>query len=107
MHGVQLSWVPVWARLGGSQEPLLVCEVPGLGQSIGTEQQPSPMRWLPLTLSAPPAPAASAPASLLPAAWRSFTLLMSKGYLQAVETLRNRLMASEWELGLRPIALQV
>jgi hypothetical protein len=32
---------------------------------------------------------------------------MSKGYLQAVETLRNRLMASEWELGLRPIALQV
>ena len=37
----------------------------------------------------------------------SFTLLMSKGYLQAVETLRNRLMASEWELGLRPIALQV
>ena len=40
-------------------------------------------------------------------ACRSFTLLMSKGYLQAVETLRNRLMASEWELGLRPIALQV
>ncbi|PRW58310.1 hypothetical protein C2E21_3288 [Chlorella sorokiniana] len=37
----------------------------------------------------------------------SFTLLMSKGYLRAVEALRNRLMASEWELGLRPIALQM
>ena len=36
----------------------------------------------------------------------SFTLLMSKGYIRTVESLRNRLMASEWELGLRPIALQ-
>lgn len=32
---------------------------------------------------------------------------MSKGYLRTVEAMRNRLMASEWELGLRPIALQL
>lgn len=30
-----------------------------------------------------------------------------QGYLRAMEALRNRLMASEWELGLRPIALQM
>ncbi|KAL4426159.1 hypothetical protein ABPG77_007441 [Micractinium sp. CCAP 211/92] len=36
----------------------------------------------------------------------SFTLLISKGYLRTVETMRTRLMASEWELGQRPIALQ-
>lgn len=35
----------------------------------------------------------------------SFTLLMSKGYLQAVDQMRNRLLASEWELGQRPVAL--
>jgi hypothetical protein len=34
----------------------------------------------------------------------SFTLLMSKGYLQTVEQLRDALMATEWELGLRPVA---
>jgi len=33
----------------------------------------------------------------------SFTLLMSKGYLQAVEQLRNRLMATEWELTSKPM----
>lgn len=33
--------------------------------------------------------------------------LVSQGYLRAVEALRDRLMASEWELGLRPIALQL
>lgn len=37
----------------------------------------------------------------------SFTLLMSKGYMRTVESLRNRLMAGEWELGARPIALQL
>ena len=37
----------------------------------------------------------------------SFTLLMSKGYLQTVEQLRDTLMASEWELGLRPMAMQM
>jgi len=37
----------------------------------------------------------------------SFTLLLSKGYLRTVESLRCRLMASEWELGQRPIALQL
>lgn len=36
----------------------------------------------------------------------SFTLLISKGYLRTVEAMRSRLMASEWELGQRPIALQ-
>ncbi len=38
---------------------------------------------------------------------QSFTLALSKTYLRTVESLRNRLMVSEWELGLRPIALQV
>ena len=37
----------------------------------------------------------------------SFTLLMSKGYLQTVEQLRDALLSTEWELGLRPIALQM
>jgi hypothetical protein len=37
----------------------------------------------------------------------SFTLLMSKGYLQTVEQLRDALLSTEWEIGLRPIALQM
>ena len=37
----------------------------------------------------------------------SFTLLMSKGYLQTVEQLRDKLLSTEWEIGLRPIALQM
>jgi hypothetical protein len=37
----------------------------------------------------------------------SFTLLMSKGYLQAVEQLRNRLMATEWDLTGKPMAMQL
>lgn len=30
-----------------------------------------------------------------------------QGYMRTVETLRDRLLATEWELGLRPIALQL
>ena len=37
----------------------------------------------------------------------SFTLLMSKGYVQTVEQLRDKLLATEWEIGLRPIAMQM
>lgn len=37
----------------------------------------------------------------------SFTLALSKGYLRTTDTLRNKLMVSEWELGRRPIALQM
>ena len=37
----------------------------------------------------------------------SFTILMSKGYLQTVDQLRDKLMATEWELGLKPIAMQL
>lgn len=37
----------------------------------------------------------------------SFTLALSKGYLRTTDTLRNKLMVSEWELGRRPIALQI
>lgn len=37
----------------------------------------------------------------------SFTLLMSKGYLQTVDQLRDKLLTTEWEIGLRPIALQL
>lgn len=51
-----------------------------------------------------PTPSQHAPPPLRCA---SFTLLLSKGYLRTVETVRNRLMVSEWELGLRPIALQL
>lgn len=50
-----------------------------------------------------PAPVPCPPPSTHP----SFTLLLSKGYLRTVETVRNRLMVSEWELGQRPIALQL
>jgi hypothetical protein len=32
---------------------------------------------------------------------------MTKGYLQTVEQLRDSLLASEWEIGLRPLALQM
>lgn len=35
----------------------------------------------------------------------SFTMAMSRGYLQTVDQLRDSLMASEWELGARPMAL--
>jgi len=78
----------------------------------------------------PQRPAASAhhllgPSGSLPADWALTTLAClpahpsaiptmlsnnapaSQGYLRAVEALRQRLMASEWELGLRPIALQL
>lgn len=37
----------------------------------------------------------------------SFTLLMSKGYLQTVDQLRDKLLATEWEFGVRPISLQL
>lgn len=37
----------------------------------------------------------------------SFTLLMSKGYLQTMEQLRDKLLATEWEIGVRPMALQM
>ena len=37
----------------------------------------------------------------------SFTLLMSKSYLMVVDQLRDSLMAAEWEVGLRPMALQM
>lgn len=37
----------------------------------------------------------------------SFTLLMSKSYLQTMDQLRDKLMAAEWEVGLRPMALQM
>ena len=37
----------------------------------------------------------------------SFTLLMSKGYLQTVDQLRDKLLATEWELGVRPISMQL
>lgn len=54
------------------------------------------------------------PPSLLPClrfspalAGCSFTLALSKTYIRAVDGLRNRLMVTEWELGLRPIALQM
>lgn len=37
----------------------------------------------------------------------SFTLLMSKGYLATTDQLRDKLMAFQWELGLRAMALQI
>ena len=37
----------------------------------------------------------------------SFTLALSKGYLRTVDSVRDKLMVSEYELGLRPIALQM
>lgn len=37
----------------------------------------------------------------------SFTMLMSKGYVQTVDQLRDALLTTEWEIGLRPIALQL
>ena len=58
----------------------------------------------PLSIESPRRPPIAAPPPPPP---RSFTLLISKGYLRTVEALRNRLMASEWELGQRPIALQL
>jgi hypothetical protein len=37
----------------------------------------------------------------------SFTLLMTRGYLQTVDQLRDSLLSTEWEIGLRPLALQM
>ena len=37
----------------------------------------------------------------------SFTILMSRGYLQTVDQLRDCLLTTEWEIHLRPLALQM
>lgn len=46
-------------------------------------------------------------ASKWDSARNSFTLAMSKGYLQTVDQLRDKLMATEWDIGLRPLAMQM
>ncbi len=35
-----------------------------------------------------------------------FTEVMSKGYLEAVHRLRGRMMVTEWELSLKPLAMR-